>query len=196
MFIETIEILNGIPQRLHYHNERYHHTRCGYYGIQDDDNLVNYIDVPDAFKQGRVKCRLLYGMKIEEITYEKYKVKKIDSMKLVHDEDIHYKYKYADRSRLHHNYEMRGDCDDIIVVKEGILTDSYYANLVFVKDQQYLTPDKPLLNGTRRQYLLEQGVIKEQRLTIDDIKSYEYVTLINAMLSLDTVRCSTDDIIV
>ena len=57
--------------------------------------------------------------------------------------------------------------------------------MVFRKDNEYFTPNFPLLNGTKRQKLLENKVIKEAEISVDTIKQYERVWLINALLDIE-----------
>jgi 4-amino-4-deoxychorismate lyase len=82
--------------------------------------------------------------------------------------------------------EMRGDCDDILIIKKGMVTDSSYSNVVF-KDLNgsWVTPSTYLLPGTRRASLLMRGEITECEIRSIDIGMYTELKLINAMLGLN-----------
>ena len=77
--------------------------------------------------------------------------------------------KYADRSALARLLQRRDDCDEILIVRDGAITDTSYSNVAFFDGRKYVTPDTFLLNGTRRQYLLGTGVLTERRITPSDL---------------------------
>jgi 4-amino-4-deoxychorismate lyase len=43
----------------------------------------------------------------------------------------------------------------------------------------------PLLNGTKRQLLLSNGIINEAQISVDSINDYDRVWLINALLDIE-----------
>jgi 4-amino-4-deoxychorismate lyase len=100
----------------------------------------------------------------------------------VTDDDIDYRFKYADRRRLQSLFARRGDCDDVLIVRNGLLTDTSYCNIVLYDGQDWWTPDTPLLPGTARQRLLDEGLIRERRIRVEDLPRFEHIRLINAML--------------
>jgi len=87
-------------------------------------------------------------------------------------------------------------CDDIIIVKNGFVTDSFAANILFLDGVQWITPTTPLLNGTKRQFLLDQGIIAEKEIREEDIRTYQKVGLINAMIDFDEMPVIDIDSIV
>lgn len=122
--------------------------------------------VPEPFRQGKVKCRIVYDTAIREVTFAPYTPRKINTLRLVDGHDIDYALKYADRSALERLREMRNGCDDILIVKDGCLTDTC------------------LLNGVRRRHLLATGQIRETRITLADLSTYTRLYLINALLDI------------
>ena len=98
---------------------------------------------------------------------------------------ISYGYKYLNRSELEALYKLRGSCDDILIVKEGCLSDSYYANIAFWDGRDWFTPDTPLLPGTMRAALLDQGLLQVARIVPGDMKNFQKIRLINAMNDLN-----------
>ena len=78
-------------------------------------------------------------------------------------------------------FSKRGLCDDIIIVKNGNLTDSSYSNLAFNDGSKWITPSTPLLTGTRRGQLIESGELYEEELKVSDLKYFHSCSLINAL---------------
>jgi len=64
-------------------------------------------------------------------------------------------------------------------------SDSFSSNIIFYNGKEWVTPDTPLLKGTQRQYLIDKGFIKEERITDKDILKYSKLKLINAMLDFE-----------
>ena len=98
-----------------------------------------------------------------------YVPREIRSLRLVAaDDELDYHLKYADRSALARLLQRRDDCDEILIVRDGAITDTSYSNVAFFDGRKYVTPDTFLLNGMRRQYLLGTGVLTECRITPSD----------------------------
>ncbi|MEN0007076.1 MAG: aminotransferase class IV [Bacteroidota bacterium] len=108
----------------------------------------------------------------------------INSLTLVEAPAINYRQKFVDRTHLKALYESRGQADDILIIKNGWVTDSYYCNVVFARGEQLLTPSYPLLEGTKRALLLEKGQIKSYPITASMIRQFDSIYLINAMIEL------------
>ena len=62
-----------------------------------------------------------------------------------------YSFKFSNRKAIDDLLKFRNGCDDILIVRNGLITDTSYSNVVFRKDNMYFTPNFPLLNGTKRQ---------------------------------------------
>ena len=183
-FIETIQLLNGELKNLEYHQERFERTRSKALGLKSHPLLADVIEVPHGLDQGLLKCRVSYEREIELIEYEPYLKREVNSLQLVYSDTIEYGYKYADRTELEKLFRQRGECDDILIVKNNLITDCYYANVVFWNGESWVTPDTPLLPGTMRASLLRKGQIREEKITQVDLDKYQKVKLINAMNDL------------
>ena len=79
----------------------------------------------------------------------------------------------------------KSDCDDIIIIKDGFVTDASSSNLVFENKTGLYTPASYLLRGTKREYLLSKGLIEERIIKEDSLKEYDSIYLINAMVDLE-----------
>jgi len=194
LFIETICIKNQKIQLIDYHNDRTNKCISTVFNNEIDIDLNKFIDINKATFD-LVKCRIIYSNKIESIEYHPYSIRPILTLQTV---DINakytYNYKSLDRSRLEYYFGLKGKSDDIIMIQNGRVTDSYYANLAFLKDSVWYTPSQPLLEGTKRAYLLDQGKIIEKEILKEDIIEYEKVMLFNAMIDFGEVEISVSEI--
>lgn len=184
-FIDTLKIVDGhfIHPLLHFQrmvdtlaslNEQSQHLPF------PEDHLI-----PAAYRHGIVKCRYLYTPQECQITFEPYTPRRINSLKLVAGDHIDYHLKYANRKPLNLLLQARENCDDILIVQNNCITDTSYSNIVFFDGTHHITPTTYLLNGLKRQYLLQKGIIQEKTITISDLKYFHHACLINAMLDIE-----------
>ena len=143
------------------------------------------LNIPAEFSQGIVKLRIRYNHKDRNFHFEHYQIEKIQSLRLVYTDEIDYSYKYSKREKLEGLFAQRGNCDDVLIVKKGKITDSSYANVVFFDGKDWWTPKDPLLKGTCRARLLDQGRIKEAALGVEDLKKFQGLKLINALRDMN-----------
>ncbi len=180
-FLETIRIVNGVPMLLKEHAARMGNTML-YHFKTDNSHLLETIEIPEQFRLGLVKCRVVYSDRIEKIEFSSYEKRIIRSLKIVTDDAIDYRFKSVDRTSLNQLMEQKGAADDVIIVKNGFVTDSSFSNLLFENEKGLFTPNTPLLYGIQRQNLLKSGLITEIRITRQDIEKFSKIHLINAML--------------
>lgn len=188
LFIETIKVNNGVFYNLPLHLARLQNTTIQVFGRAPQLNLSPDL-VPPSLRQGLVKCRVLYADEIVSVTFEPYQLRPITSLALVECNNIDYSYKSANRSIFEHLLRSKGDCDDILIVKNGLITDTSYTNLVFENQDGLFTPHNCLLEGVKRQSLLEKKIIEKKCISIHDLSSYTSVYLINAMIDLEDKVC-------
>lgn len=191
-FVETIKIKNGKALALPYHQARMERTIRRFFPsfpsftsfpsiASADINLSSLISPKE--EMDFYKARVVYGAQgVEAIEYAPYKMKEIHSLKVVEDDSIDYTYKSTDRSALNALAAQKGDCDEIIIIKNGLITDTSFTNLALFDGNRWLTPKHPLLLGTKRAQLLEAGIIEEAELTLEDLRKAEKVSLFNAMI--------------
>ncbi len=134
---------------------------------------------------GVFKCRIIYSKQIEKIEFIPYQLPKIRTLKIIVDDQIEYNHKYLDRNQLDLLYRKRGACDDILIVKNGLITDTWFANILFFNGKEWITPSKPLLKGTQRSKLLDQEAIKTADIRLDDLKYFKKARIINAMIRFE-----------
>jgi 4-amino-4-deoxychorismate lyase len=181
LFLETIKIINGRRMNLPGHNMRMNKTRQDVFNVSDALDLRTIIQVPEKYCAGLVKCRVIYGKVIEKIEFSQYTFSNPRSFQLIFDDEISYDYKLLDRERLIQLFSQRNSADDIIIVKKGLITDAYYANLALKKEGIWYTPAKPLLKGTTRKRLVDKGKLVLHNITPDELLQFEELKIINAM---------------
>ncbi len=183
--VESIKLKDGKLFNLGYHQNRMNDALAELFPEARGIELAKVISIPENCSSGIFKVRVLYGPQLEKVEIEPYHFRTIQSIKVVHHESIDYHLKYTDRQILQQLYAQRGNADDIIIIKNGLVTDAFAANLIFFDGQKWITPNAPLLKGTQRQALLEQGIISELEIKESDISSFQKVGLINAMVSFE-----------
>lgn len=177
-FLETIKSLDGKLYHLEYHQRRFESVLSSL-GVKKFPQLIHFIDPP---KDALVRCRVLYSKDTLSVSYHPYTIKNIQNIKLIEDNNIEYTQKSADRSALDRLFAKRDECDDVLIVKNGLLCDTTIANIALFRDGIWYTPYAPLLNGTTRMRLLDEKKIIKKNIYADDIKLYTKVALLNAMI--------------
>lgn len=188
LFLETIKVKDDNFYNLSLHQERLQKTARHFFKTLPILNLTTQM-IPEDLRTGLVKCRVLYNSDIVSIEFEPYSFKEINRLKVVEDNFIEYAYKSADRDALNRLVVQKGNADDIIIVKDRLITDTSYANLVFADSTGFYTPENCLLEGTKRRQLLDKGIIQAKSISLDDIASFSKIYLINAMIDLEDEIC-------
>jgi 4-amino-4-deoxychorismate lyase len=185
--IESLKVQYNSLFNIDYHNERFNMSRKALFGCTDFIDLQEF--VKPSFNDNEIyKCRVLYKKHVEKVEFIPYKPKKISSLKLVNCEDIDYTYKYADKKRFDELLANNPGYDDILIVRNGLITDTSFSNIAFYDGKKWLTPSEPLLKGTKRECLLRNKLIFEEMIKATDICRFEKAILLNALLDIDESR--------
>lgn len=180
-FIETIRIADGKAENLCYNEQRMDRTLRRFFGEHAPVCLAGVLQPPK--QQGCVKCRIVYdGGGIREIAYAGYAARQVRSLRLVSSDCICYEYKSENREALNRLFAMRGSQDDVLIVRRGLLTDTSIANVALYDGMRWYTPRQPLLRGTRRESLIDRGVLREADITPAMLSGFSRVRLFNAMI--------------
>lgn len=182
--IESIRLENGQFHRLHYHQKRVTQALIELHGGSEID-LATHLKNLDYPSIGKYKCRVVYEKQIESVEFIPYEIKPVQSLKVVYDHTIEYHHKFEDRGSIQALFDQRQYCDDVLIVKNGFVTDASYSNIIFFDGHRWVTPEIPLLKGTMRQFLLDTAEIKQEPITVQDIPSFKTFRLINALLGFD-----------
>lgn len=186
---ETLAIQHGNILNLHYHNQRFRQGQVFLNRQNIIDDIAKLITIPkDIDTKKLIRCRITYDKDDVKVVYFNYTPKNICSFKLIECDKIAYEYKYDDRNLLNQLLSQKGDCDEVIIIKNGFVTDCSIGNLIFLKDNIWYTPDTPLLQGTQRAYLLDTKKIQLTTIKKEDIWQYQKVMMINALNGFDEQR--------
>ncbi|MCF6169958.1 MAG: aminotransferase class IV [Bacteroidales bacterium] len=184
--LETIRFENGEFAKLELHQQRMNASRKELFNAGPIDFVRELSSLLQASKpDGIFKCRIIYSTQIEKMEFIPYRLPQIHSLKMVIDDEINYSHKLLDRNQLDKLFSQKGDCDDILIVKNGLVTDTSFANILFFNGKQWLTPNQPLLKGTQRQFLLETEQVATADIRPDDLKYFQKVRLVNAMMRFE-----------
>ena len=189
LFIETLRIEDGKVWHASLHDRRMNDTRRAFFGPVPDLHVCDYLR-PEAYT-ARTRCRLTYARDVIRVEYFPYYVRPVHSLQLVVQDDIDYRYKQADRHVLDEAFALRDTADDVLIVRHGLLTDTSYTNLALFDGHEWVTPRKPLLAGTRRAALLDQGVLQQADLSVADLRAAQKVRLFNAMIDFGSCEVET-----
>ncbi|MGR3807053.1 4-amino-4-deoxychorismate lyase [Pasteurella testudinis DSM 23072] len=180
--IETIAVQDGVLQNVAYHQQRYQQALARYYSDQKTDCLdLSSIAVPCEFRQGLVRCRMDYNAIEQQVRFFAYQRREFRRFKPIICDQIDYALKFSDRTLLDQLYAQRGDCDEILIIKHGMVTDCSIGNVVLRQNGIWYTPDTPLLAGTQRAKLLAQHKIQLRSIPFAELAEYGEVRVINAM---------------
>lgn len=191
---ETLCIERGKVKNIALHQQRYERSLALFYTHVAAPNAVRFFDLQEliektpefstALSMPLVRCRIAYNLNNVEIRFFPYQRKIYQRFQPLICDNINYDLKYNERGQLNALFEQRKDCDEIIIIKQGKVTDCSIGNLVFRHQGRWFTPDSPLLCGTQRQKLLAEGRIHERTIWAQDLAQFDAIRLINAMNDL------------
>lgn len=184
-FIETLRIENGVIDNLSYHTERFNRTRFTFWNDSVSMNLADYIRPPGA--DGILKCRIVYDEAVREVTYAPYAIRPVRSLRIVTSNTINYTHKSTDREALNCLFSQRETADEVLIVRNGLLTDTSIANIALYDGVNWFTPATPLLKGTRRAALLDEHTLTEREIPVEQLFDYSYIALFNAMIDFGKI---------
>lgn len=187
-YIETIKTLDRRAYNLTYHQARVDRTI--------GEGKLDLYSLIKPEENGLLRARVLYDQNDASIEYIPYEKREIKKLKLVFDDTIEYSKKYEDREKINQLFAQREECDDILIVKEGLVTDTSIANIAFFDGDIWLTPKQPLLEGTMRAKLLDEKKIFPTYISYKDISKFQKIALMNAMIDFDIITSdNVEDII-
>lgn len=195
LLIESIKLLDGEYCNLFFHEQRMSRSLRTLCGAEEHFHLEEFLRRLDTPKQGLFKCRIVYDEQSMDVQFVPYRPAYPRSLRLIEHDRISYEYKYADRKLLDRLFGLRKGCDDILIVKKGMITDTSYGNVVFKRGKNWYTPWSALLKGTQRQKLLERNMVFEEEIGTADLSTFESFKVINAMFEMDSPETTIEHII-
>jgi len=184
LLLESIYLKDGIFRNLAYHEARMKNTSSMLFG-KFSINLAGFLSEVAMPASGLFKTRIIYDSEIRNVEFVDYKPRQVNSLKLIYDNDISYNHKFLDRTNLKNHFAQRGVAEDILIVKNGNFTDTFYANVILKKENRWFTPATFLLKGTMRQSLLDTGLIEETAINVFNYNQFQSLKLINSMIGMD-----------
>ena len=180
LYFETIKCFEEEVFNLHCHNKRIANT------IGKNINLGEYI-YPTSSEL--LKCKVIYSKdEIINIEYTPYIPKDLKIFKLVEADSLDYKSKYLDRTAIDTLHDHSNKADEIIIIQNGLITDTSIANIAIKKNNQWFTPTCALLEGTTRDRLLEENFLKEHPITRKELLEAEAFAIMNAMIGFKEIK--------
>ena len=195
LLLETIKLVDGKFCNLFHHEQRMIRSLETLCGVEEDIILDEFLSELQVPQQGIFKCRIVYDESTKEVEFIPYQTRAINTLKIIENDRINYEFKYTDREQINRLFEKRDGCDDILIIKKGEVTDSSYANIVFRRDDEWVTPWSPLLKGTMRQKLIDENKILAEKILLEDLPSFQTFKLINAMLEFDAPEIDVSNIV-
>jgi 4-amino-4-deoxychorismate lyase len=181
-FFESIKIKDGVVYRLKLHQERVNNAFAAGYPDEDILSLFEIINQSVIPQSGIYKCRIVYDSDLISFEIAPYVRREIKSLRMVDTDMESYLYKQEDRTLFNEAFAKRGECDDVLLVKNGLLTDTSYSNIALYDGTNWFTPRIPLLYGVNRAELLESGKLIEKDIAATELKNYKQIALFNAMI--------------
>lgn len=195
LLLESLRIEHGQIGLPVYHNRRMNKARQVLFGATDMLDVRQCIGEATLPQDGVYKCRVLYKTDVQHVEFVPYQKRTVRSLKLVPvPTGFDYAWKYANRTGLDTLFQQRGKCDDVLLVRDGLLTDTSYSNIALFDGVQWHTPAHPLLRGVRVESLIDAGKLHPADIHQRDIPRFRKVILLNAMLGFEDaveidVRC-------
>lgn len=150
-------------------------------------NLSDFIEIPQLDEQTIYRCRFVYSTKPETFEFSPYVPRMVKKLIVIDCGTLDYSYKYTDRSAIEalRNKIKFTENADVLLVKNGLVTDTSFSNIVFYDGTKWFTPAIPLLYGTKRAYYIQNKIVHPINISLSDLKKYAKIRLINAMLDLE-----------
>lgn len=194
-FIESIKLQDGEFKRLDLHQARIQKAFETFYPNEKVFDLAEFLNKSDFPTEKRIfKCRIVYDTKIRQLEFNQYIMRPINSLRLVATEIESLPYKPEDRSLYNAAFALRDDCDDVLLVKNGLLTDTSYCNIALFDGNNWFTPRIPLLYGVNRAELLNKGKLIEKDIKVNELKDYHQIALFNAMIEFGELVLEIDKV--
>jgi len=182
--LETIRCEEGSARHLIYHQQRVERSLKAL-GSNRTYDLASLITPPD---NKLYRCRIIYDTNSFNIEYIPYQKRVIQILQTIQADHLDYTLKYADRTQLDRLFVKRDEADDILIIQNDLITDTTIANIAFFDGERWITPKKPLLEGTTRARLLNEKKIFEQDINVADLDNYTEFALMNAMIGFDEIK--------
>ena len=180
-YIETIKVLDGVFYYLEYHQKRVNDSL----EVNAHYILKELLDSPPT--KGLYRCRIVYSLNFFKVEYIQYVKRNVKTLKVLYNDILKYDKKYENRALINKLFLDREKCDDILIVQNGLIKDTSIANIALFDGNTWVAPKNPLLYGTTMRRLVNESKITLKDIKIEDIKLYQKIALMNAMIDFDII---------
>ncbi len=187
LLFESIRVEDQTILHLPEHLARMNHSRSVLFSSRDNI-LLSPDQIPLICGPGIFKLKIIYDTKIQSIELSQYQKRNIKIPRLIFDDTICYPHKFLERRAFDKVKREFPEFDEYLFVKDGMITDSSFSNLAFLKDETWFTPASCLLPGTRRNRLIENRTLTVRDIHPADLQEFSHVSYINAMLDIGELQ--------
>ena len=175
-----------MPRNLEWHQRRVDATLNHFspkgYTEENSFPLAEILGACNIPSNGLYRCRILYDLNAIEVEFFPYTPRQIKTLRLIEAPvGYDYSYKYADRKVLEELFAQRGDADEILITRDGWITDTSIANIAFRKGDRWYTPSRPLLAGTTWKRLITNGILIHRPIHKSQLHHFDSFRIFNAM---------------
>lgn len=186
LIFETVKWLDGVPHLLEWHQRRVEISlaRLGRATRVPDLQLV-LASSPVPEDSGLYKCHITYdeeGVVHHQPVFSPYVRRRVKALKCVNAVLPDYSCKWEDRAALEALGSGLGEGEEVLLLHNSYVTDTRYSNVAFWDGKIWVTPETFLLPGTKRAFLLSQGLIQERPVHVNQLADFQCCSLLNAML--------------
>jgi 4-amino-4-deoxychorismate lyase len=185
-FIETILFENNHMPLLRGHEQRFAQTQLINFGqiiYPSLEKIIFAANIPTP-THIRYKCRVVYDAAGVQVSFAAYAPKKINKLIVKVADEIDYRFKYENRSGLNALTQGLNADEEVLIVQNGLLTETSFTHIALFDGIHWHTPAQPLLQaGVQRNCLLAQNIIREANIPVAHLKKYAQIKLFNALNS-------------
>lgn len=180
--LESIKLKDGEFFRLKYHQQRMDKAVRLLFPDAPMIDLAAYLRKSNFPTHGVYKCRIVYDKLIQLLEFIPYQIRPVRTLQFIDTTLEATVYKPQDRSEITKLFAQRGENDDVLMVKDGLLSDTSYCNIALFNGIKWISPRVPIVYGTQRAYLIDSNDIVEQDIPFESFLDYQKIRLFNAMI--------------
>ncbi len=193
-FVESIKLMDGVFFRLSLHQQRINQVFADHFPSHPIPELTKLLSDFEIPQKGLFKCRIVFDSEIRSVQFEQYVRREIHCIKVVETDIETLHYKTEERGKFQEAFAKRDGCDDVLLIRNGLITDCSYSNLALYNGEKWITPRIPLIYGVNRAMLLSEGKIYEDDINISDLSNFQAIRLFNAMIEFGEIQFNVNTI--
>lgn len=185
-FFETMAIRQHEILNQKFHQLRMNRTFERFYSDTTPLQLneISLSSLP--FHDKIIKVKLFYNQSSYQIHWEDYSVRVYSSFTICRFEKLNYNFKYSDRIYFQNLRNSIPLSVGILLTDGQYLTDELYSNICLFDGSEWLSPNPCLLDGTQKESLIHQDILKSRTIPLKDMIYFNKFKLINALNSFHT----------